>query len=303
MDDSNTAGLTNGNGVAGTVTATDTAVQLEGTSIGGGKNVVMPTSALGRLKQEARDRGKKEAMAELERQAKTAGFDSLQAMFATTAALVRGQGNAQPKANGKQQSQQNRPQVQQQPTIEEQVPVQQYRSNQQQQNGQQHGRSWKEQRRHEQQIERERKARDDERRIRLQEEKRRKRAEQHTEALEAEMYLREQAIMAGVKDVDYAVTLLRRSIEGKSEKELAAYDEQKFFATLRDKHPYLFGEIVRPVTTGTGAGNAPTSPTPGKVTQQTAVNAQVDAAKMNDKEFKEHLQKRGLNLDPNSFPA
>lgn len=298
MDDSSTD--TNGTAVEAAPQATvgTTSSNTEGTVLGGGKNVVMPTSALGRLKQEARERGKKEAMAELEKQAKTAGFESLQAMFATTAALVRGQGNGQPKANGKPQRPQ--PQAHTQANVEV---AEQPASAPQRQNGQHQGRSWKEQRRHEQQLERERKARDEERRFRLQEEKRRKRAEQHTEALEAEMYLREQAIMAGVKDVDYAVTLLRRSIEGKSEKELQTYDEQKFFTDLREKHPYLFGEVVRPVTTGTGAGNAPTAPPPGKVTQQTANNAQVDAAKMNDKEFKDHLRKRGLNLDPNSFPA
>lgn len=297
MDDSNTVASTNGDGsVDVTVTTAGTAPPQEGTPVGGGKNVVMPTAALGRLKQEARDRGKKEAMAELDKQAKAAGFDSLQAMFATTAALVRGQ---QPKANGKP-SQPPRPQAQVQPTVEEQYAAPQQ---QPQRTNQQHGRSWKEQRRHEQQLDRERKARDQERKLRLMEEKRRKRVEHDREALEAEMYLREQAIMAGVKDVDYAVTLLRRSIDGKSEKELQSYDEQKFFSDLRERHPYLFGEVVRPVTTGTGAGNAPTAPPPGKVTQQTATSAQVDASKMNDKDFREHLRKRGLNLDPNSFPA
>jgi hypothetical protein len=298
-DDSSTDGSTGTNGSAA-AEAPPTQV------VGGGKNVVMPTSALGRLKQEARERGKKEAMAELEKQAKAVGFESLQSMFATTAALVKGgQNHVSAKTNGAQKQ----PQRQQPPTqhhqeaSEEQQPVQQQRPNTNG-NGQSNGnRSWKEQRRHEQLLERERKARDEERRFRLQEEKRRKRAEQHTEALEAEMYLREQAIMSGVKDVDYAVTLLRRSIEGKTERELQSYDEQKFFSELREKQPYLFGEISRPVTTGTGAGNAPTAPTPGKVTQQAANSAQVDAAKMNDKEYKEHLRKRGLNLDPNSFPA
>ena len=169
-----------------------------------------------------------------------------------------------------------------------------YNNNNQQNNNQRY--QAKDTKRWEAQLDRERKARETERRARLHEERRRKDAEHAREALEAESAIREQAIMAGVKDVDYAVTLLRRNIDGKSADELKGFDELKFFDDLRERQPYLFGERSVSVTTGTGV-KEPGAPKPGQIAQGTAANGQIDATKMNNKEFAEHLRKRGLNLN------
>lgn len=269
------------------------ASESAGTPVGGGKNVVLPTAALGKIKRDAVERGKREAMADLERQAKAAGFESLQSMFSVTAALAKNGGStAESNGNGKKKQGQQQQRTNDAPRETEEEP--QVRTEQRNQNGGNH-RSWKEQQRWERQLERERKAREDERKVRLQEERRRKTAERRAEALEAEMALREEAIKAGVKDVDYAVELLKRNIVGKTEDDLKGFDEVKFFNDLREKQPYLFGEVAKPVTTGTGGKPAPSAPTPGDVTKKTAQEGQIDANKMNPEQYKEHLRKRGLD--------
>lgn len=129
----------------------------------------------------------------------------------------------------------------------------------------------------------------------------RKALQKALDAKDAEMMLRETAVLSGIKDVDYAVRLLTRHLDGMSEDERAkleggkAFDEAKFFEGLRTSHPYLFGEVTKPLHTGTGAGQPP-PPKPGAAAQQQAQAGQVDARKMSREEFQEHLRKRGLNV-------
>lgn len=122
-----------------------------------------------------------------------------------------------------------------------------------------------------------------------------KRLRQERDALEAEMIVREAAAHAGVQNVDYALHLLTKHLEGKSEEDLASFDEAKFFKGLRDDHSYLFGETTKPATTGNGAGTAPPTPTPGAAQQGAAQGGQVDARKMSPEEYRKHLADRGLN--------
>jgi hypothetical protein len=116
------------------------------------------------------------------------------------------------------------------------------------------------------------------------------------------MALREIAVSKGVKDIDYAVRLLTRHLEGMSEEEIAkldggkAFDEGKFFEGLRTTNPYLFAEVTKPANTGTGAGNAPPPPKPGAAAAAQQQGNQVDAKKMSREEFQEHLRKRGLSV-------
>ncbi len=115
-------------------------------------------------------------------------------------------------------------------------------------------------------------------------------------ALEAEMLIREAAARVGVKDVDYAMRLLTRDLEGKTEEDLKTFDEGKFFEGLRKPHPYLFGETTQPATTGNNAGSAPTAPNPGAAAGAAASGGQVDARTMDRKDYLEHLKARGLQL-------
>lgn len=122
-----------------------------------------------------------------------------------------------------------------------------------------------------------------------------RRLRQERDALEAEMIVREAAAHVGIQNVDYALHLLTKHLEGKPEEDLEGFDEVKYFKGLRDDHSYLFGETTKPATTGNGAGAAPPTPTPGAAQQGAAQGGQVDARKMSREEYQKHLASRGLN--------
>jgi hypothetical protein len=239
----------------------------------------MPTEAIGRLKKEARERGKREAMNLLEEQAKAAGFSSLAEAF---------QVMAQAK-NGAQTQ-----------TIPEPKPQQQATGAGNRSPGKNDLRWQKELERREKDLQ------DAQRKLRL-EEKRRKEIQRVMDQREVEQTIREQAILAGIQDVDFAVELARREARQivnsvppeKVEEALRAFDERKFFHGLRDKRPYLFGEKVVPATTGTGsdAQVTPPAPSPAKVVDTAAKSDQVDARKMSRDEFSARLQALGLSAD------
>jgi hypothetical protein len=125
----------------------------------------------------------------------------------------------------------------------------------------------------------------------------RKKARQERDAIEAEMIVRETAARKGIKDVDYALRLVTRELAGKTDEDVAKFDEAKFFDGLRETHPYLFGETTKPVTTGNGAGAAPPTPTPGAAQQSAAQGSQADARKMDQKQYQDHLRARGLSIN------
>lgn len=124
----------------------------------------------------------------------------------------------------------------------------------------------------------------------------RRRARRGNDALEAEMIVREAAARTGVRDTDYAMRLLTRHLQGKSVEDLKEFDESKYFEGLRGDHPYLFGEVHQPATTGNGASTAPSAPQPGAVGSGAAQGSQIDVKKMNPQEFREHLANRGLSV-------
>lgn len=235
---------------------------------------VLSQSAFKTMKLKERERGKKDALATM---AEAAGFSSVEEMQKAMATLKSKppQAGAKPKNNG-----QNR-----QPQSQRQQPLQ----------AQQTGNPHKEIVRLQREVQH---LTDENANLRKQLARldgKRKDLQQHIDAREAEYALREVAVLQGVKDVDYAIRLFTRAMEDKSEEELARINEADFFKGLRSEHPYIFGEVMRPATTGTGTGGPP-APKPGEATTTTAQSNQVDARKMKPEEFRDHLRQRGLNI-------
>lgn len=251
---------------ATTTTAPASAPKAEvGASVGGGKNVVLPSSSLGKIKQEQRERGKREAMTDLESKFKAHGFSSLDEAFEAMAALRNGGGA---------------------PSTSSKVPAKAEAQTSAQ--AAQSGIDRK-------QYERLQREREQFARRYAQEQEQRRKLQRTLEAKEAEMALRETAVVKGVRDVDYALRLLQRELEGKDEVALSAFDEGKFFDALRGSHPYLFGETTVPANTGTGIGAAPSAPKAGTVTQAQGNAGLGDARKMSSDEFQKMLRARGLS--------
>ncbi len=243
-------------------------------TIAGGKNVILPQSAIGKLKEEQRQRGKREAVTELEAKFKAAGFSSIDDAIAAMAAAKANTAKPAPaKAAPVQKAAEpefyadEEVQTAAQPQAQNDAAKQMQRL----------------------QREREKLAKQF-----AAEQAQRRKLQRTLEAKEAEFALRETAVSNGVKDVDYALRLIQRELEGKDEKALASFDETKFFGGLRQSHPYLFGELVVPATTGTGVGAAPSAPKAGSVQAAQGAAGRMDARSMSQEEFQKLMRSRGF---------
>jgi len=244
-----------------------------------GKTVVLPTHAFARLKKEEREKGKKAALQEL---ATSLGFSSVEEFTLSAGKLKAGQ------SSGSGQKTQAAPDRRPDNTSN--------RVQARDSGGKPSGRpDAKFMERFEKEKQRLEKDKADLAQRMRREVRGRRDEQQRGDALEAQMELQKQAMLVGVKDVDYAMRLLTRHLDGKSEKELSSFDETKFFEGLRDSNPYLFGETVRPATTGTGVRNPPPAPRPGEVTQVSAQGNQLDARKLSQDDYRKLLVARGLN--------
>lgn len=236
--------------------------------------MVIPTSAMKRIKEEARGQGRQEALDEL---AKAAGYESnadlVQALAKLKAPAPAGTPAPAPAAAAPVPA----------PGEPAMTPEELARSKD----------SRREQSRYERQIEKvlgernryaqsatewQRKARD---------------AQAETDAVRAEMHLRTIAAGVGLQDIDYAITLFSREVEKLTPEQAEKFDERAYFDGLRKTKPLLFGEAVLPAGTGPGGGAAP-PPAPGTVTQRTVTNGKVDARKMSPQEYRAHLAKMGI---------
>lgn len=247
---------------------------------------VLSTAAFKRLKEQAMHKGRKDYENSFNEKLRSLGYSSFDELVNALNSGTRQSSNEE-----KAQKTQNQPAREEQPQRNtenntERNPMSKNNNNQKQQ--QSASAADREKQALRQQAERHRQRM-------IEEARRRRELERSLEAKEAEMAIRETAMQAGVRDIDYAVNLLARNLESKSEEELAAFDEKQFFSGLRNTHPYLFGEVTRPATTGPGVGAQPAPMKPGTVTQTTAQNSQVDARKMNQSEFQEYLRSKGLS--------
>jgi hypothetical protein len=119
--------------------------------------------------------------------------------------------------------------------------------------------------------------------------------ERQREADRAEHELKIVAVQAGVKDVDYALSLLQRELANKTDAQLKEFDEEAFFKTeLRKKRPYLYETTEEPVTTSPSTADTQAVPKPG--TPPVPTGEKKDARSMTKQQFDEYL--RAKNLTP-----
>lgn len=237
---------------------------------GEGKTVVIPTKAMAKIKSEERDKGRKAAQVQLEERARKAGFASAQEMeeFAMKARRQQSQPQA-PRAAAPAAT-----------TSTQAAPIDRNLR--------------RAERDRDRALEEVKKAN----RLRATEEKKRKEMERQLSSMQAEMELRTAAIKAGVQDVDYAISLLKRKVSGKTKEQIGVFDETAFFEKeLRASHPYLYSVVDRPVSTA--AAPAPTAPK-GTATsmpaQQPTASPQgpVDARKMTPEQYNSLLKNLGV---------
>ncbi len=240
--------------------------------------VQLPQAAFTKLKASERERGKRAALEALEAEARSLGWASYAEMREAAAALKRAPQQPQRQAQPQPQPQYEQPAPGELGSEDLEPP--------------QHARS-----RQAQQVQR---LLDDRRRLNrsvTHAQRKRVAAEQALAAQEAETALRVAAARAGVRDVDYSLTILRRKMEAMTEEDLHTFDEDQFFSqTLREEHPFLFGVEERPATTGTH-GAAPTPATTRASDGAPLPPGSVDAKKLTREEYDRMLRERGL-LNP-----
>jgi hypothetical protein len=239
------------------------------------KNVVVPTSAMRRIKDESYAAGQQAALDSL---AQASGYANHQEL-AQALAKLKGQPAAQPAAAAAQPA----PAAQPDPSLD---PAAQLGAD-------------KEARRTEGRYQRQIEAALNDRNKFAQSAKewqgKAREYQAEVDAVRAEMHLRTIASGAGVQDIDYAITLFSREVERLTPEQAATFDEKQFFEGLRKSKPLLFGESVVPANTGTGAGGAPTPPKPGAVAARNGQEGKFDARKANPRDLAAELARRGIN--------
>jgi hypothetical protein len=242
--------------------------QSEFSTTGNGKNFIVPQHAFKKAKDDAREKGRKEAIDSI---VKELGLSSVDEFKGLIQGVKSGKVKAQPPRQEVQKvdSDKSKPE-----SNKEASQLFKERS------------KW--QKTYESQNQR-----------LSQESRARKDLEQRLEAKDAEMALMAAAFTAGIRDdvsVEVAIRMLTKHVESLSEQDQAKFDERKYFSSLRESHPVLFSEVVRPATTGNGSSNV-NAPKPGTLTQTAAVLGKKDARKMNPQEYREHLLSQGLKLN------
>jgi hypothetical protein len=257
-----------------------------GVQVDGEGRKSVPDSAFAKIKDNARAKGKQEAQDELERQVREAGFQS----FADLLSRVKRLG-ADPSAPRKEP----RPMTKPSTTPPKPTPTKPPQAAEPPSTAGLSARARARLEREREQLQRDV---EDMKSKASREEAKRKKVERDLEAARTEMALREMAIRAGVRDIDYAVELVRREIRAKDEAALKEFKPADYFAGLRKDRPYLFGEVEVPANTAPAPTNgAPPPPKPGDATAQAAKADQIDARKMNQADFNELLRKRGLSAN------
>lgn len=238
-----------------------------------GQTVELRTSDFKRIKEKASEKGRRSERLVLDERAKELGYASVEELFEAIAT----------------KSSEPEPTIEKEEEEESMAPTKKKKQTTK--------RSVVGQNRYKRKFERAEKARKENMRKWRAAEKRRRDAQRQLAAKEAEMELREVAIQAGVKDVDYAIRLLTRKLHGKTEEELASFDESGFFTDLRDERPYLFGEQVIPANTGStsaNSGDEPPAPGPDQTQQVEAESTQFDARKASPEEVAQRYKELGL---------
>lgn len=244
-----------------------------------GKNVVIPTSAMKRIKEEEYAKGRQSA---LEQIAKDAGYESHADFVAALARLRSAPTQPSPRQPAAPNAGEDDPSPEEVAT-QTAAQVSQSRAELRAQAAVQR------------QLEKTMNERNRYAQSASEYRKQLEQARAEADAIRAEMHLRTVAAGVGVQDVDYAIMLLTREVEKLTPEEAEKFDERGFFEGLRKSKPLLFGEAVVPATTGTGTGGAPTPPKPSTVASQNAANGKVDARKMNPQQYADLLRARGIN--------
>lgn len=268
-----------------------------------GNVVTLASSAISRIRQEERQRGERRALARLDEEARKLGFKSHAALVEAAGRRRAGTRQAVPDDDGDEDSARHA------------------------RSGRNPGRAGRDDAgrrregaapdpREDHQLRRtvadlQHKLAEEQRRARRlaarasTETKTRKRLARLSAAKEAELELRMAAVRAGISDVDYAVAQVQKHTRTLKDSELAAFDEHKFFLSMKKTQPYLFRAANVPAGDGDPAGSAPPKGNNGTgVGEGNAPKDEpADARLMSQADYQTTLKKLGYTNPAGGMPV
>lgn len=117
------------------------------------------------------------------------------------------------------------------------------------------------------------------------------------DAVEARSKLEVAAIRVGITEVDFAVELLRKHVQGLDDKQRNAFDENAWFKKLREEKPFLAGERTALANTSP-TDKTEAKPPPAQDGQKSAddgAKKPVDATKLSKAEYDKLLTELNLS--------
>ena len=111
------------------------------------------------------------------------------------------------------------------------------------------------------------------------------------EAKQADSELREAARTAGIvgENVKFAMLLLREKLDGMDADEIATFNEDEWFCSLKEKYPVWFGVVERPANAGHADREQPKKPTAAESTKRAGEANAFDAMKATKAQIEERL--------------
>lgn len=128
--------------------------------------------------------------------------------------------------------------------------------------------------------------------------------QQQMSVMRTEQLMREDLIRAGVQDLDYVWFEAKKYLETikADEEKLKTFDIKVWAQDQRKLRPYLFGEQPIPAATGVTTPPPAQPPTPGAVTGAAGDASKVDARSLSPEEFKKRMNSLGVNVQGSAPP-
>lgn len=128
--------------------------------------------------------------------------------------------------------------------------------------------------------------------------------QQQIAVMRTEQTMREDLIRSGVQDLEYVWFECKKHLESikADEEKLKAFDVKTWSQEQKKLRPYLFGEQPVPATTGVTTPPPAQPPTPGAVTGAAGDAAKVDARNLPPADFQKRMKELGINVQGSAPP-
>lgn len=240
-----------------------------------GNNVIVPKSAFAQIKKSAEEKGRKAALAEMDKAAQAAGFANHAGMVAHLAKIGKGEQPPAPPGKGKT-------------TAAPAAPGK--------------GAAFRQVNHLQKELQKAQQRADQEKAARHASLREKNKLARRLNEVEVDRSLETIAQSEGVhpEELDYVVARLKGELRGRPKDQMSAFDERKWLRELKVKKPHLFGERIEPADTPPQPGRPVPVPAPGAAPRAAPPPKPggFDGRTAKPEDVKSHAQKLGLKWPP-----